>query len=256
MWKQSLSPDLRDELPAVAACWAVVVAAALLVGAAHAEDKLVPGEIGAFPTWRAIGLEIPYAGDDNHNATASLVHRMVGETDWRDGVAFTRDTERRVWWASIFPLSPGQRIEFRAVFQDPDETRASSVSAITATRRVAVQPTGGRHVWVSPEGNDAGAGTRQAPFRTIARGAQGRRPGDVVHILAGRYKEATVLGPSVRGTAAQPIWIVGEKGDAGVGPVIDPSEEIPKGKDAFVGKAPDIGADEFGRPSRPVHLDR
>ena len=58
-------------------------------------------------------------------------------------------------------------------------------------------------VYVAPDGNATNAGTRQAPLRTIARGAERCQPGDVVHVLPGRYAKATVLEPAVRGRAAR-----------------------------------------------------
>ena len=43
--------------------------------------------------------------------------------------------------------------------------------------------------FVSPAGNDAAAGTREAPFGTIAKAMAGMKPGDVVTLLPGVYFE-------------------------------------------------------------------
>lgn len=53
-------------------------------------------------------------------------------------------------------------------------------------------------------GNDDADGSRNAPWRSLARAAQDRAPGDRVHILPGTYFECLSLD-SVRGTAEQPI---------------------------------------------------
>jgi hypothetical protein len=57
--------------------------------------------------------------------------------------------------------------------------------------------------------SDDGDGSRDHPFRTLARASQGRAPGDRVHILAGTYFECIDL-ENVQGTAANPIAFTGE----------------------------------------------
>jgi alpha-N-arabinofuranosidase len=42
---------------------------------------------------------------------------------------------------------------------------------------------------VAPRGNDAGPGTREAPFRTIQRAAEAAQPGDTITVHAGIYRE-------------------------------------------------------------------
>jgi Right handed beta helix region/Protein of unknown function (DUF1565) len=69
-----------------------------------------------------------------------------------------------------------------------------------------------RHVAVN--GNDAdNAGSATHPFRTIARAAKGISPGTAIYVHAGTYPGGTSL-TALRGTAAQPIWIMGAPGEA------------------------------------------
>jgi hypothetical protein len=69
-----------------------------------------------------------------------------------------------------------------------------------------------RHV--STKGSDAqGDGSATHPFATIARAAQGISPGTAVHVHAGTHPGGTYLD-ALRGTAAQPIWIMGVPGEA------------------------------------------
>ncbi|SHH02697.1 DUF1565 domain-containing protein [Massilia sp. CF038] len=42
-------------------------------------------------------------------------------------------------------------------------------------------------LYVAPEGNDNNAGTRQAPFKSIARAGGLARPGSTIHVAPGRY---------------------------------------------------------------------
>jgi hypothetical protein len=59
-----------------------------------------------------------------------------------------------------------------------------------------LSPAGGRSLWVAPDGNDANAGSSDAPFRTITRAAQVAAAGDVVTIRAGTYNESVVVANS------------------------------------------------------------
>ena len=57
--------------------------------------------------------------------------------------------------------------------------------------------------YVSTSGHDANRGTRSAPFRTLRRAAGAVRPGDVVNVRGGIYRENVRIG--ARGTASRPI---------------------------------------------------
>ncbi len=46
---------------------------------------------------------------------------------------------------------------------------------------------------VSPNGNDAGKGTAETPFKTIQKAADSVRPGDTVQIQGGIYQEFVTL---------------------------------------------------------------
>lgn len=58
-------------------------------------------------------------------------------------------------------------------------------------------------LYVSPVGDDAGAGTITAPWRTIQKAANSAKPGDVVNIRAGIYRELVKI--NVSGTPAERI---------------------------------------------------
>ncbi|HYO52066.1 right-handed parallel beta-helix repeat-containing protein [Archangium sp.] len=66
----------------------------------------------------------------------------------------------------------------------------------------------GRSWYVSPKGLDGGAGTREAPLRTIGRAAALARPGEIIRVLPGVYPEELVL--ESRGSGAAPITLRGE----------------------------------------------
>jgi Right handed beta helix region len=69
------------------------------------------------------------------------------------------------------------------------------------------EPTG-RSWYVSTKGSDGGAGTLQAPLRTIGRAAALAGPGEVIRVLPGVYPEELVL--ESRGAGVAPITLRGE----------------------------------------------
>lgn len=56
---------------------------------------------------------------------------------------------------------------------------------------------------VSPDGDDAAAGTAAAPFRTVQRGAEAAQPGDTVLVAPGVYRER--VAPPRGGAEGKPI---------------------------------------------------
>ena len=64
--------------------------------------------------------------------------------------------------------------------------------------------------FVSVSGNDNGAGTMAAPWRTIQHGADGLKPGDTLVVEAGVYREHIELTHG--GSATSPIAITAQKG--------------------------------------------
>lgn len=89
---------------------------------------------------------------------------------------------------------------------------ASPTCGAVATFADGKTPAQIRHV--STKGSDAqGDGSATHPFATIARAARSISPGVAIHVHAGTYPGGTYL-TALRGTAAEPIWILGVPGEA------------------------------------------
>ncbi|HEX2060722.1 MAG TPA: right-handed parallel beta-helix repeat-containing protein [Thermoanaerobaculia bacterium] len=73
----------------------------------------------------------------------------------------------------------------------------AAVFALVVTSTTAHAAT----VYVSTSGNDANAGTLNAPFRTITRAAWGRQPGDIVEVRGGTYSGKRESISEIHGTA-------------------------------------------------------
>jgi len=70
--------------------------------------------------------------------------------------------------------------------------------------------------WVSPAGDDGGPGTRERPWRTLARAAKAVGPGDTVLLMSGTWAERLI--PTRSGTADAPLVFAAAPGAT---PVID-----------------------------------
>src|SRR5688572_22048103 len=107
---------------------------AILLAALPLADAPADFVIEATPTWRAVGVEGRFTGDDNGNATAELEWRPAGEEKWRPGVEPVVERKLKRVWASVGPLSPGTTVEVRLTLRDVDLPRPLVVEAKTTTR--------------------------------------------------------------------------------------------------------------------------
>jgi nitrous oxidase accessory protein NosD len=74
------------------------------------------------------------------------------------------------------------------------------------------KPAAYAHEWVvSPDGDDAAAGTPEAPLRTISRAISLAKPGHLIRVRSGTYAEhLDISGDTQAGTADAPITLLGE----------------------------------------------
>jgi hypothetical protein len=201
----------------------------LWVTPAGAGDALQPGAMELYPTPIAVGIDIPYTGDDNRTAAAELSWRRQGQTTWRHGVDMTIDRDQRRIWASIWPLEQGERIEVKVDFRDADAPGLPAAQASVTVRKLILAGTSGRALHVSPAGDDSGPGTQDRPFRTLAHAAKQVKPGDIVHALSGVYAEGDLF-QRLRGTADRPIVFAAAPGQK---PVLDSSLVLRKDSAAW-----------------------
>jgi hypothetical protein len=76
--------------------------------------------------------------------------------------------------------------------------------------------------YVSPDGSDAGPGTRNAPWRTIAYALESVRPGDTILLRGGTYAQNLIVSTS--GTARRPITVTSVPGEEAI---LRPAETDP-----------------------------
>lgn len=192
----------------------------LLLLLAPAADAPAAVTLEATPTWRAVGIEATYAGDDNANLTAEFEWRTGGAA-WRPGVVPVIDSKLRRVWASVGPLSPGTVIEVRLTLRDPDLAQPL-VATTTTTTRTYPSAGQGNVYHVAPTGKATNPGTRDQPF-DLTRASTAVRAGDTVRIAAGVYKVGDLFA-GLRGEAGKPITFVAD-GEV----IFDGGVDLPKG---------------------------
>lgn len=73
--------------------------------------------------------------------------------------------------------------------------------------------------FMSPQGNDGGRGTREAPFKTIAGASKALKPGDTLTLLAGEYppekEKIAIKGPVTIQGEHRNLSVITAWGDAG-----------------------------------------
>lgn len=114
------------------------------------------------------------------------------------------------WWPVVRGLSAQSSTSVRRG-RSPIEPHQTKVVPATLSlyrgARSPVEPLEGRLLFstyfVATDGSDANAGNLASPFRTIQKAANLARPGDVVQIRGGVYRET--VRPAHSGTASAPI---------------------------------------------------
>ncbi len=93
--------------------------------------------------------------------------------------------------------------------------------AVTPTPSTPTPPTrtfttSGHVYYVSLSGNDANAGTRASPYRTLPKGVRALAPGDTLYVRGGTYLLRSRLSVECSGTASAPITIASYPGETAI----------------------------------------
>ena len=150
------------------------------------------------------GIVATISGDDNGNSAATISWRKQDNDQFKEAHPLTRIAEGR-FAGSLFWLEPGTGYEVRVSLSDPDGVSGPGVAEVTLATRPDILPEPDlRTLYVSKTGSDTNPGADpQAPLLTIQRAADISKPGDLILILAGVYRES--VGVPTSGTAKSPI---------------------------------------------------
>jgi len=208
-------------------CFCAAALVAVICGLARA-GEFEPGAMELYPTYSAIGIEIPYTGDEAGEVTPEFVWRKTGQTQWRNGVEMTVEREKHFIWASIWPLEQGDSVEVKVTFTAGETEAAPPLEGTVSVREMVLSGEGGRF-WVSPDGNDENPGSQDQPWRTLAHAASVVKAGDTVFACGGVYREGGLFS-GLHGEPGNPIVFTAAEGEK---PVIDGSDTIEKGSGAW-----------------------
>lgn len=88
---------------------------------------------------------------------------------------------------------------------------ALRVFCVFAVLAATVLPACAGTFYVSPQGDDAAAGSAEAPWKTIKRGVKGLSAGDTLVVMSGEYCETVNLS-TLNGLEGKPVTISGRPG--------------------------------------------
>lgn len=163
-------------------------------------NALAPDKLKLTTTFASIGIELPFGGDDNGNATAELEFKPTTETTWRKGLPLWPiigdvPAPGHAFYGSALLLDPGKKYDLRVTVADPDGLAGTNVVTGTATTRAeniaqasSLTPT---H-YVNPTGDDKATGAASAPWRTLDGALIGAPAGAIVQVAPGSYAPPTV----------------------------------------------------------------
>jgi hypothetical protein len=172
---------------------------------------IFPGLLSLTETFSSIGVELPFDGDPDGDATATLEFKKASETTWRAGLPLWRTGASGrpggAFYGSALLLEPGTTYDVRVAVADPDGVLGSPLIPGRANTRAedivpasALSPT--HHV--RADGDDAADGSSvDTAWRTLERAVASAPPGAVVQVGAGYYAAPI----SARGT---PLTLMAE----------------------------------------------
>ena len=182
-------------------------------------DSVRLDDVSSYGTIHAGGVVARINGDLNRNAEALLEWRGTGEA-FKPGHPLVRIDDKH-FAGSLFWLTHDTSYELKVTLQDPDGVigQSSTITFLRTESDIWPESTLGV-LHVSPAGRDTNSGASpDAALRTIQRAADLAKPGDVVLIHPGVYRESVRVRTS--GTRIQPTVFRG----AGPGVVLDGADE-------------------------------
>ncbi|KKL67139.1 hypothetical protein LCGC14_2137970, partial [marine sediment metagenome] len=130
---------------------AVLLAAACSEG--RGANRIEPGDIRARPPWSCMGINWPFSGDDNRNASVTLAFRRKGTDPWRPALPLWRHEygKTTMFSGSVFRLAAGTEYEFKLTLTDSDAKPTEITRTVTAgtltypkmSAKVVAVPAGG-----------------------------------------------------------------------------------------------------------------
>ena len=169
------------------------------------------GQVTLTATFNSVGIELPYGGDADHNAVASVAFRPSGGASWRQGLPLWRESAATptAFYGSLLELAAGTSYDVAVTVSDPDGVvGAASVGGTIATRADDIPAAGGLAptYYVATTGDDANSGTSpQAAWATLGHAWAAAPAGAVVQVGPGHF-----AAPGASAIRTAPIALVAQ----------------------------------------------
>jgi hypothetical protein len=167
-------------------------------------------------TYNSIGVEVPFTGDPNRNASASLSFRRSGESAWRQALPLwpAGDAPGAAFYGSALLLDAGTRYDVRVIVSDPDGVSGLSFQSTGVTTRAdtiqAPESLAPTH-YVRATGDDAADGRSPATaWRTIDKAVKDAPSGAVVQVGPGYYGTSRAAAWQTTGSRTLPLTLVAQ----------------------------------------------
>lgn len=140
------------------------------------------------------GIVVQITGDQNANARIDLRYRLAGTADWKNGHSLSRISDVQ-FAGSLFSLPEDTKVEYELTLQDANGVAGNATYTAQLQTRSGKIPenSGGKKIYVAPDGRDSNSGAQSAPFQTIQHAVNLASAGDEVHVLPGTYGEYVVV---------------------------------------------------------------
>jgi hypothetical protein len=172
----------------IVACVGLVLVA-LCPALATEETKLPRIEVVA--NYNGASVYVHFDGEAPKGVTCTMAYRAGEAKAFRPGHPLALTGKGRLA-ASIFGLKPDEALEVRITVDD-GSGNPIVLPAATRTRSDKFPAGAGKTYYVSASGSDAGAGTRQEPFKTIQHAADLAEPGDTILLADGNFFESVTI---------------------------------------------------------------
>lgn len=195
-----------------------IVLSLLLFVASRANE--LHAEIEAYGTIECMGIVADLPAGATHEQIGEVRVELNQNGRWQPMQDAVRVGSEAYYACSLFDLTPGTIYHCRVSFYDTNGNLLSTETITGSTRNEVSTPQPLKEIFVSPDGSDAGTGTKSNPFATVAHACSVATAGTHIVLRGGVYHEGEI-SLTQRATAAAPLVLRSAPGEK---PTLDGSD--------------------------------
>jgi len=175
-----------------------------LVGCAVAAGAAKPEGLRLYANYNTVSVYLPCEGD---SVSTTVQYRRQGSRRWALAQPLVPIKSERLA-GCVFGLEPGSAYHIRVTMREGSARKVFSGSVTTRSNLLPLPK--GKVIHVCPTGSDSADGGKDAPLATITHAMDQAKPGDVVVLAPGIYRQSVRIAKS--GTPGAPILLYGQDG--------------------------------------------